>query len=944
MVTNFFGNGASLSKVSTPDFGYDITQSVAVGAPQYFATYDGSIYYADKNDAFIVSINPQGQLNVIKEDKAAFLHMHSDGFLYYFSLTDCQVKKTKPDGTLTTVLVGSACGGLPSYTDDPLTAIIPNYMLNGMAVNADNEIYLSISATIYVANKAGHLVLFSGITGQYAYSEGTRTTSKYTQPGNLLVRNNILYVSDADCIRSIDIADDSQPVMLVMGRGTSRAMSGTPTSLNFAPGHLALDKDNHIMVSYSTMVFKLSVCDSPNVNDHGECAPPCFGKYGNAKCGGQGTCLEADVCTCNAGYTGQECSDYTCFSVDSVSPNVCNGNGTCSSYDMCSCNNNVFGQNCDIFTCNTVIGDNPIVCSGHGSCTAPEHCDCQPGYEGPNCEYFKCFTIDSLSPDVCSFNGNCTAPDECHCVNGFYGQNCSNYNCFSTSTFDMNVCSGMGTCTSPDMCACLAGYTGDNCEHFKCGNLDKDDNTVCSSHGQCLSPDNCQCQDGYFGDNCEHFTCLGIEKELSSACSSHGSCVAPDSCSCNNGFYGFSCEAHSCGSIIFNDTTVCSSHGQCTAPNHCNCTKGYSGDSCELFKCGSIDSKDENVCGKSGKCVSPNQCVCNIGYNGDLCQILQPVISLNFTQVTYNSFVAVWTSSVVEGVTYNVKLVDSKDVSKTSTTLQTTMTFNGLSEKSMYTVSVSVEKDSVKSVELTRSMFTYSAPGEPVKVGSTIPLAIPIAVSTTIKSSSRIKVKLPSSYKVASSRRTNPSFSLTDGIVDYGLSNFEEQGNEQSAEVNQDIPVGAYEIRMQVVAQYASNHVQGLVSLIDEHHNTMELASFSAPQTSAPTGQSSGPAPTPSTSSPSPSPSTPNPTPSNSNSQQPNPNTGNSVTPNQSNTQPNQEGHTFYHLFFLFFLAPITIVAVIAPIVVYIVLKKKAVVKLDLKLSSIEMQHTTATV
>jgi hypothetical protein len=86
----------------------------------------------------------------------------------------------------------------------------------------------------------------------------------------------------------------------------------------------------------------------------------CFGKTSSNSdiCSGNGICIGSDVCSCELGYSGQQCQIINCFGKNSSDPSVCSGNGICSQYDTCSCNFGFDGYNCEyryLENSNTII-------------------------------------------------------------------------------------------------------------------------------------------------------------------------------------------------------------------------------------------------------------------------------------------------------------------------------------------------------------------------------------------------------------------------------------------------------------------------------------------------------------------------------------------------------------------------------------------------------------
>jgi hypothetical protein len=67
----------------------------------------------------------------------------------------------------------------------------------------------------------------------------------------------------------------------------------------------------------------------------------------NTVCGGNGACIGFNHCICKAGYSGNYCENFYCFSIESTNNSVCSGNGNCKSIDKCICNVNYNGTRCE---------------------------------------------------------------------------------------------------------------------------------------------------------------------------------------------------------------------------------------------------------------------------------------------------------------------------------------------------------------------------------------------------------------------------------------------------------------------------------------------------------------------------------------------------------------------------------------------------------------------
>eukprot|EP00300_Choanocystis_sp_HF-7_P003395 c12603_g1_i2.p1 GENE.c12603_g1_i2~~c12603_g1_i2.p1 ORF type:complete len:455 (+),score=106.25 c12603_g1_i2:240-1604(+) len=156
-------------------------------------------------------------------------------------------------------------------------------------------------------------------------------------------------------------------------------------------------------------------------------------------CSNRGEC-KSNVCICNDGYSGVDCSVET-----GSCPSNCFGNGACLN-NTCFCFPGFAGTSCERRT--TLC---PNDCSKHGECV-DTRCVCDEGYTGKDCS-------DNMAtcPDACSGNGECV-DGKCLCYPGFQGGSCNDRRKFCPS-----ACLGRGTCMPSGMCQCHTGWTGLTC-------------------------------------------------------------------------------------------------------------------------------------------------------------------------------------------------------------------------------------------------------------------------------------------------------------------------------------------------------------------------------------------------------------------------------------------------------------------------------------------------
>jgi len=186
-------------------------------------------------------------------------------------------------------------------------------------------------------------------------------------------------------------------------------------------------------------------------------------------CSGQGQCLDNGVCTCNAGFRGEDCSKKTC-------PKDCSAQGVCSDNGVCTCNAGFRGDDCSKKTC-------PKDCSGQGQCLDNGVCTCNAGFRGEDCSKKTC-------PNDCTKKGYCSENGVCTCNTGFRGEDCSDFTC-------PNSCSNHGQCRATGACLCNSGYLGDDCSLIRCP-------SDCFLRGSCdLTTGTCTCDQGFRGLKCD---------------------------------------------------------------------------------------------------------------------------------------------------------------------------------------------------------------------------------------------------------------------------------------------------------------------------------------------------------------------------------------------------------------------------------------------------------
>nr|XP_006822433.1 PREDICTED: multiple epidermal growth factor-like domains protein 11-like [Saccoglossus kowalevskii] len=177
---------------------------------------------------------------------------------------------------------------------------------------------------------------------------------------------------------------------------------------------------------YQTTYVRDKVC-CPGYEQNGDVCIPLCNECDNR----HATCVRPDVCKCDAGYHGNDCSS--------------------------TCSNNMCGDNCGI-SCLSVCGTNADTCNPSTcecSCNPGwrgDFCDepCQYGYYGPGCALL-CQCQNGAECDYVDGSCTCTAgwqPPLCDipCPIGMHGDNCS-YICDCQHGGDCNPTNGACDCT-----------------------------------------------------------------------------------------------------------------------------------------------------------------------------------------------------------------------------------------------------------------------------------------------------------------------------------------------------------------------------------------------------------------------------------------------------------------------------------------------------------------
>lgn len=279
----------------------------------------------------------------------------------------------------------------------------------------------------------------------------------------------------------------------------------------------------------------------------GTCTAACVGD--GTSCSSNGTCDDSTgtlACTCDAGFSGADCSTSVCDGVD------CGGNGSCSgATGSAVCNCSVGFQDDDgNLTCTAACAGDGSSCSNNGTCdnsTGTIVCTCDVGLGGADCSAVSCGNVDCGNGGTCDDTGSAAV---CSCATGFQDLD-GDLTCTAACAGDGSSCSNNGTCddsTGTTVCTCTSGFSGADCSVADCNGIDCGNGGSCDDSG--ASPV-CNCAGG-FQDNDNDLTCDAACVGDGSSCSDHGTCADSTgaiACTCDAGYTGTLCDACDTGFV-----------------------------------------------------------------------------------------------------------------------------------------------------------------------------------------------------------------------------------------------------------------------------------------------------------------------------------------------------------------------------------------------------------
>ena len=379
---------------------------------------------------------------------------------------------------------------------------------------------------------------------------------------------------------------------------------------------------------------------------------------------------------------------FSCQDIDECITNPCGVNGQCSNTPpggfTCTCNDGYSGDNCEIGPQDVPDLCSTVDCGQHGSCDPSSgDCSCNSGFTtdpgGTSCQ-----DINECDGETnpCGENSTCTNTDgsfTCACNNGFSGTD-DGTSC--TDTFRLNLNAGTSGCN---------GYSGDYKifrsdqsvpVSYQDSNVYKhitnnyyihkvnghpswaltnipgnswDESQVNDGNKKMIFDDGFNAQDTisnnnavynlpnighinpYWRNNCDGSwnrggndtgirilpnICPSVNPCQNSGTCNNGTTIADNiTCACSDGFTGDFCETPVVQDPC--DEIDCGQHGTCSGGT-CICDPGYSGDNG-----GTYDACYGVHCGVHGTC-SGGTCICESGaYTGDRCQIYNACYGVN---------------------------------------------------------------------------------------------------------------------------------------------------------------------------------------------------------------------------------------------------------------------------------------------------------------------------
>lgn len=272
------------------------------------------------------------------------------GDVYIADQGNHRIRKVAPDGIVTTV-AGKTCGPPDESGDGGLATNACILSPIHFTMNPKGEWFIleNYSKRIRKVGLDGIISTVVGGGNHTGFDDAPATSIKlpwlstvqFSPDGEMFVTDSDQTEGNWNSIRKV--GTDGIIKVIAGGGGTKRVPSTHPIGARTAivnPVALAFDVDGSgdmFVSDYWGKIHKLIK------------GRRCFGIRGNkaSVCSGHGQCIAPDLCECDRGWMGADCTITHCFGISSNLPDrVCSGRGKCVRPNKCHCNDGFRGHKC----------------------------------------------------------------------------------------------------------------------------------------------------------------------------------------------------------------------------------------------------------------------------------------------------------------------------------------------------------------------------------------------------------------------------------------------------------------------------------------------------------------------------------------------------------------------------------------------------------------------